>query len=222
MLLAEDRPLDASRMIREAMERWGQNSSHSGVNLLECFAWWGEIDVLLYEGHTEQAWVHCEHMWPRANRRSSVLHVMLRVLTNWARARCAVAMALVCKEEGVRPRKRSCLKVAARMARKLERGSGKIVGPPHGWLIRAAIAHQGGKDAQAMAYLERAEIAFEKFGMALHLAAARRRRGELLGGETGRGMIVAVDTDLVERGIQKPARFATMYAPGFRNDTSKK
>ena len=88
------------------------------------------------------------------------------------------------------------------------------IAPPHAWLIRAAVAHQTVRAAEALGYLERAEAAFDAAGMTLYAAAARRRRGELLGG-AGRELVAAADAVMAARGVVNPARFAEMYAPGF-------
>ena len=102
------------------------------------------------------------------------------------------------------------------MARRIERIRGLPIAAPHGWLIRAAVAHQEGRAAEAIGYLERAEAAFETAGMALYAAAARRRRGELIDGDPGRDLVTAADAAMGERGVRAmPERFAEVYAPGF-------
>jgi hypothetical protein len=49
------------------------------------------------------------------------------------------------------------------------------------------------------------------------LAAARRRHGELLGGDEGRAQIAAANGWMTGQGIRKPGRITAMYKPGFPN-----
>jgi hypothetical protein len=51
--------------------------------------------------------------------------------------------------------------------------------------------------------------------MRLYAAAARRRLGQLLGGDEGRGMIVQADVWMTGQGIKNPARMTAMLVPGF-------
>jgi eukaryotic-like serine/threonine-protein kinase len=49
------------------------------------------------------------------------------------------------------------------------------------------------------------------------IAAARRRQGELLGGDEGRALITAANGWMTSQGIRKPGRITAMYVPGFPN-----
>jgi hypothetical protein len=51
--------------------------------------------------------------------------------------------------------------------------------------------------------------------MRLYAAAARRRLGQLLGGDQGRGLIVQADVWMTGQGIKNPARMTAMLVPGF-------
>jgi hypothetical protein len=50
--------------------------------------------------------------------------------------------------------------------------------------------------------------------MGLCAAAARRRRGELLGGEAGQALVEAADEWMRQRDIRNPARMTALLAPG--------
>ena len=89
-------------------------------------------------------------------------------------------------------------------------------------LIRAAIAQQTGRTAEALRQLERAEKVFANAGMILYAATARRRRGEIMGGAAGHALVAASDAAMAERGVQAPDRFADMYAPGFQARTANR
>jgi len=50
--------------------------------------------------------------------------------------------------------------------------------------------------------------------MALFATAARRARGEVLGGETGRALVAEADAWMTAQSIRRPDRMARMLAPG--------
>ena len=65
-----------------------------------------------------------------------------------------------------------------------------------------------------MSELSRAETGFDATRMALYAAAARRCRGLLVGGETGRGHVEAADSWMRGELIRNPERMTAMVAPG--------
>jgi hypothetical protein len=66
--------------------------------------------------------------------------------------------------------------------------------------------------------LRQALVAFEESGMALHAAVTRRRLGQLLDGEEGRGLLAASDACMAAHGVERPERFAVALAPGFPHE----
>ena len=51
--------------------------------------------------------------------------------------------------------------------------------------------------------------------MAMHLAVARRRRGELTGGEEGADLVERADDWLRGQGVARPDLLAEVLAPGL-------
>jgi hypothetical protein len=51
--------------------------------------------------------------------------------------------------------------------------------------------------------------------MALHGSYARRRRGELVGGDEGDALVWEADRALDAAGIKSPDRWLELHAPGF-------
>jgi hypothetical protein len=51
--------------------------------------------------------------------------------------------------------------------------------------------------------------------MALYAAAARYRRGKLLGGDAGRALEDAARSWMAGQGVVNPARMVALHAPGF-------
>ena len=77
-----------------------------------------------------------------------------------------------------------------------------------------AAAGARGDASRAVPLLESAETGLAAAEMALHAAAARRRRGELIGGETGRALVCAAEAWMAGQGIKSPERMTAMLAPG--------
>jgi hypothetical protein len=71
----------------------------------------------------------------------------------------------------------------------------------------------GRRDAAA-SLLEESEAQLTAAQMGLFAAAARRRRGELTGGETGRGLIASADRQMASQQIVNPSRMTAMLLPG--------
>ncbi len=82
-------------------------------------------------------------------------------------------------------------------------------------LLRASLAAARGRPEDALGPLEAAAQGFDAAEMALHAACARRRKGQLLGGDEGQALIAAADEALRSQGIRAPARWAALYVPGF-------
>jgi hypothetical protein len=51
--------------------------------------------------------------------------------------------------------------------------------------------------------------------MHLYAACARRRRGQLLGGDAGRRLVEEADAWMSGQAIRRPDRMADLLAPGF-------
>ena len=82
-------------------------------------------------------------------------------------------------------------------------------------ILRAGIHFQRNHRERCLQDLVAAAAKFDNEQMALFAAAARRRRGELIGGDEGRALIEAADALLVSEGVKRPEKFLAMMAPGF-------
>ena len=71
-----------------------------------------------------------------------------------------------------------------------------------------------GETEAALRFLESAEAGFTAASMALHAAAARRRRGELMGGDAGRALVSGSDAWMTAQAIKAPERMTAVLAPG--------
>jgi hypothetical protein len=87
-------------------------------------------------------------------------------------------------------------------------------GDPLAHVLRAGVAAARGRTDAAVQWLESAEAGFGAADMALHAAAARRRRGELVGGDAGGSLVASADGWMAGQGIRRPERMTAMLAPG--------
>lgn len=69
--------------------------------------------------------------------------------------------------------------------------------------------------AFARTHLEAAIAGFDASEVALSAAAARRRLGEVLGGDEGRALVTTADEAMARVGATHPDRMAALFAPGF-------
>ena len=88
-------------------------------------------------------------------------------------------------------------------------------GAPLAELLRAGVAASRGDSAVAAAALDRAVRGFHTADMALFDAAARRRLGEILGGEEGATMSRKATSWMRAQGVASPERITELLAPGF-------
>ena len=104
------------------------------------------------------------------------------------------------------------LRRAARDARRIERER-MLWADPMARLLRAGIASLRGDAAVALAHLESAQHGFETTDMGLYAAAAKRRRGELQGGEAAETLIAEADAWMSRQGVRNPQRMAALHLP---------
>ncbi|MET0342185.1 MAG: protein kinase [Polyangiales bacterium] len=81
-------------------------------------------------------------------------------------------------------------------------------------LLRACLASFG-DEAIALQLLQEAEGQFDALDMALHREVARYRRGQLLMEGEGARMLDRADAAIRALGIERPAAFVALLAPGF-------
>ena len=68
---------------------------------------------------------------------------------------------------------------------------------------------------RAAAQITAAAAAFDAVNMPLYAASARRRLGEIIGGDDGEALVSDADLLMTSRGVRQPARLTAMYAPGL-------
>jgi serine/threonine protein kinase len=205
--LAADDAAGARAEVQEALRAW----SSGGFHIQHFHALWGELSALLYAGEAEAAWALLERSWP-ALAGSVLLRIQfVRIDMQGLRARAALSLARASRATGSRDLA-PLLRQAGRAARALERERSPW-GQPCAVLVRAGLASLASRRQDAVSLLIEAENGFDDAHMGLHASAARRRRGELLGGHAGRELIEAADAWMLERQIRNPVRMADLLAP---------
>jgi serine/threonine protein kinase len=201
--LAAGRVDDARRELSDAIEHWSRRGFHNQH-------WWnllGRAQIELYSGDGPAAWKIVASGWP-ALARSFVLRIQLiSLLSRSLRGRCAIAAAASgAAPDGIRS-------AVERDARHIER-SRMPWAMPLATLLRAGLASLDGDASGTTALLERAEGEASAADMFLHVAAARRCRGSMLGGPAGRDLAAEADQAMKEQGIAEPERICAMLVPG--------
>ena len=204
--LAADDPERAAHDVRQGMERWSQG----GFHLQHYYEMVSTTEIALYSGRGAEAWAGVERCWGDL-RRSFLLRVQPVLIESlFLRARAALAAAM---DPSVTPDRRARLIAAA------ERDATRLAKEKASWaqglssMILSGVRMVAGSPHQAVARLQFAEAEFEKSGMNLYLAVARRRRGELTQGQAGQLLIDEADSWMRRQAIRNGARFVAMLAP---------
>jgi hypothetical protein len=201
-LLAADDPARAGAEVEEAIAQW----SHRAFHIPHYNALWARATIALYAGDARGALDLLAAQWGALSRSLILRAQLARVELLSLRARCALALA----SGGAKP---ALLDDAARDAARI-RLEATGWGDPLAALVEAGLSATRRDRARALALLDEAEAGSARAEMGLCVAVARRRRGELLGGEAGHALTAEADTWMREHGIVNPARMAALYAPG--------
>ncbi len=204
-LLAADEPAKARENLREAIEQW----SHEGFHSQHYWTMVAEAEIALFLAEAQTAWRLLSNQW-RGLKRSQLLRVQLfRIEARHLRARCAIAAAV---DEHGRDDPRALLGIAERDATRIE-GENTPWGNALAQLLRAGIAGARSDTQNTISFLQSAERDLSSADMSLYAAAARRRRGELLGGDEGRSLVETADTWMAGQGIRIRSTWLTCSLP---------
>lgn len=205
--LAEDDPETGREALSEAIARWSQQ----GFHLQHAWALIGECEIDLYQGKPGSSLELLEAAWPAMGQsyllRLRTLAVEVRFLR--ARGHLSAAAALDTAAE-----RRPHLKAAVQDARWIARAKMDWT-VPMARLLEAGAAATRGEEEPALGLVETAERGFLRCDMKLHAAAARRRRGQLAGGDDGRSLVERADREMSGQKIRNPGGFAALLAPGI-------
>jgi tetratricopeptide (TPR) repeat protein len=203
--LAADDPEGARFVLQSAIEGWGQ-PGFTGVNLFHLQSLTAtDLDA----GQVAAARERLLSQWSVLKRSFLLTSRWFRRRLLELRARTAVAAAVVGNESETD----TLLRAAEADARALEREDAPW-GTALARLTRAGVAATRGHNEEANAHLVQAEMGLDALDMTLRAAAARRRRGEILGGHEGAELVRRADAVMIAQDIRNPARWAALLAPG--------
>ncbi len=203
VLLAADEPEAVLAQLRETVSGW--STEQFTPQHLFCL-----VDTTrceLYRGEAASAWKTVEEAWKAAEH--SMGWQFSRVMAHAAHAGAAVALAW--QQASERERLLAVVRQDVQLLQREERHYARGLAA----VLLASMAALEGRTEEALRELDEADARFTESEMALHAACARRRKGELLGGEVGRELIAGADAVLRAQGIRNTARWADMNAPGF-------
>jgi hypothetical protein len=206
--LIADRVDEARRSAADAMAGW----SHDGFHQQHLDQLLSESQADLYLGDARVAHERVTAAWPRICRAFIPRVQLARIVTYQLRGRAALGAAAAAPAAS--SQRRQLVDGARRDARRIARDH-MPWGDPLAALLHAGASWLDGEDARAAAELRAAVQGFDAAGMALYAAAARRRLGELLGGDEGAALIAIATAWMRAEGIVRPERMAAMLAPGF-------
>jgi serine/threonine protein kinase/Cdc6-like AAA superfamily ATPase len=204
VLLASDAAAEAEQEAADALSRWHPH----GFQVQHYYQLVSQVSVDLYRGEIAKALARLDESWPKI-RRSLLLRVhFIRLTLLDLRARVAVAAARNGGKD--EPRHHAQATVDARRLAK--------AGMP--WVRPLAIALRAGTEARrapdvAAQLLADAVRGFDEAGLALHAAAADRRRGRIIGGDEGRALVANGEEFMKSQRISNFDRWTDMLLPGF-------
>ena len=201
--LASDRPDLADASLAAAVARWW-----NGGYIRDCAGPLHQARVRLYVEDGPGARAASLDQAVRAAAAGMLQNQHQRIESWHVRGAAALAAA----RAAAAPQR--FLAEAEKAASRIERERMAWAAPLAG-LLRAGVAALRGDDAAAVTRLEVAIVELERAEMALFAAAARRRRGQLVGGEGGRAQVAEADAWMRAHGVRNPARMAAMLAAGF-------
>ena len=165
------------------------------------------VQIELYTGDYEVAWKHLEGQ-VKPLEKSMLLRIQgLRIEAIYLRARLALASAAGDQRE-------QRLRLAESLANNIA-AEHMPWSNPLAMLIHAGLAKRRGDDSRAAALVSQAIEGFEASDMKLYVATARRRLGEIIGGDGGAELIKQADDWMNKQEIKNPAAVANLMAPGF-------
>jgi len=199
LLLVDDRPDEAQRQIDELInDAPYEHFQQQHVSLL-----FSQAHIDLYRSDGQTAWQRFHDNWPRLRRSMQLHNQFARVTMLELRARCAVSAY---RQE----RNKSMLFHARRDIARLKRERGEWVRPFIDRLM-ASIHEANGNVEAAIVSLEATAIGFDRLGFHICAATARRRLGQLVGGETGQQLSDSADQILLDESVQCAEKLQLVY-----------
>jgi serine/threonine protein kinase len=201
--LAADDPDRARAEVISALTTWPRKGFHlQHYSSLVALA-----QIELYTGDYEVAWKHIAGQIKPLEKSMLLRTQAVRIESMYLRARLALASATGQKRE-------RRLRIAENLAHSIANEQ-MHWSNPLAMLIHAGLARRRGDDSRAVALISQAIEGFAASDMALYAATARRRLGEILGGDRGGELVNQADDWMSKQQIKNPAAVANLMVPGF-------
>jgi hypothetical protein len=196
--LAVDRPALADHHVAIAEREWTPN----GYQFQHWHMAYSRSDVDLYRGTPRPSLERVTHAWHRGRLLRQVAGVRVDML--YTRARLALAVARDAHDAGLVPRAIADARALHRLNKPWSTGLGTL-------LLAGGASFDS--SSEAVRLLTEAERQFEATDMALHVHAAKVRRGQLQGGSAGESLAAAALERIGALGVKCPEPFVDMLAP---------
>jgi predicted Ser/Thr protein kinase len=167
-----------------------------------------ELSLALYEGQPERGVALAAARWPALERSQLLRMQIARAMMVYCRAGCRLAAS-----SPQRPSvELSLVAAAARTLRKTP------LMHAHGWaaVLEAGLAQRNRRAGRAAEQLGLAITRLDASGLRMFAAAARRRLGQILGGQQGAASLREAELAMVTEGIVDIEATTEMLAPGLR------
>lgn len=203
--LAKDDPESARRKLERARQIWSSREFHS--QHFQALYLGGLIDQ--YCGLPDRPWnaIPEQSKLLEASRLLDIQYI--RIAWSEHRARTAVAFAWTCPQETQARIEAS--RIARAAIKDLHREKTDY-GHATYLKLRSIEASLSGRNAEAIQWCHRAQLAYENCHMPLHAHIVLWCRGVLLG-TAGGGLIHEAEDWMHTQGIHRPDKYATMHAP---------
>ena len=220
--LVDGDPLRARRAVATAMAPWRRRSF-----LLQHYeGMYADATIDLYCGAGDRAWRRIWRDWPSVRQAQLLKVQQLHLEALYLRGRAALCAAVepigppVAAADDAElaevdvPAPRALLAEVEKTARRMRRER-MAWADPLAQLLLAGVAAVRGRHSDAVTLLEGLVPALDLQDMKLYAAAARRRLGELRGGQTGSEAIRQADDVFARQGVRDPEAMTRLFAPGF-------
>jgi hypothetical protein len=198
--LGPDQVVEAYRQVRLAEEQWSQE----GYDLQHWYTTQALAEVDLYADQPMRSLERLQREWGRLSFLRKTQYTRIEI---WhTRARLSLAAA----RKGERKPLLRAARADARAILREDVAWGFAVGR----LLEACAASFDDAE-RALARLRELDGQFDALDMRLHQEVVRYRHGQLRGGEEGRGMVERAEGAIRALGVQHPAAFVALLAPGF-------
>jgi hypothetical protein len=205
--LAHDDVDLAERMRALAFTGWETERRASSVHYLDFFA---RAQIALYRGDAHGAYAIACEGFSVLSRALLLQASYYRVSMLELRGRCAVAAAASARRPSTRDK---LLLAAERDASRIARDTMGSC-PALAAIIRGSAAAVRGDLTSAARHLEEAVVASDRADMNLVREAARRRLGEIIGGDEGRALVRRADAWMTAETVKAPSALTRLFAPG--------